>query len=224
MIPTLKVQDRSTDEHNLHPYRKLGHISRFQASMKSGSWNLLSSASSAGAYSGSAELKRRDSSPSVPSSAKLAMCKCSTGLRARLLGVSCKAAISEDVISSVSSFLTRFLLIGVKVRSGEDSVTSSLRFTLFFSVLPVLPLARGGAFVRGVFGVEVAVSFPPSGLASFRSLKICSETARAVGLSLGLVFAMVERQQSVKYYYTRSVSLTPSLRDPFVVNRAFVRV
>lgn len=102
---------------------------------------------------------------------------------------------------------------------------AALRLRLDLVVEPpalarVPPLARGVAvLVRGVLGVETAVVFPADpDFASFFSLKICSETARGVGLSSAFA-ACIRSHVSVPIISVMMYrKLTPCLGNFLVVD------
>lgn len=150
------------------------------------------------------------------------MFRCWVGFRARLLGVSSGKGPRS---SMSSSRLKRTLLTGLNSFSESEVSVTALRLRLDLVVEPpalarVPPLARGLAvLVRGVLGVEVAVvlSAEPD-FASFFNLKICSETARGVGLSSA--FAECIRSH-VNLPIIRAMmyrKLTPCLGDFLVVD------
>lgn len=107
--------------------------------------------------------------------------------------------------------------------SEFESSAAALRLRLDLAVEPpalVRPLARGVmVLVRGVFGVETAVTLPADpDFASFFNLKMCSETARGVGLSSA--FASLKRNHvsmQVKSMELHKI-LTPRLRYFFVID------
>lgn len=150
------------------------------------------------------------------------MFRCWVGFRARLLGVSSGKGPRSSMSSSL---LKRTLLTGLNSLSESEASAAALRLRFDLEVEPqalarVPPLARGVVvLVRGVMGVEAAVILPADpDFASFFNLKICSETARGVGLSSAFAACLKSHVSFPIISVMMYRELTPCLRNFLVVD------